>query len=115
MLKADHVQVQHGAQFWRDLYIGTSVIDKDPWIHEIRLPLGFARSKGRNQAAWRDQAYPRTRQPDAFAIPEAEETTREIRIVEDGIEPASCPIARIVVSRRPEHRGAEADPVAIPR
>ena len=103
------------AQLGSDLEIRADVGKKNPRIHEIGLALFFAGAQRRNQAARRSEQNARAKQANSFAIPKAEEPSREIGEIDNGIEPARAPVAGIAVTRRVKGRNAITHPVLVVR
>src|SRR5439155_21235466 len=101
------------AQLGSDLEIRADVGKKNPRIHEISLAFFFACAQRRNQAARRSEQNARAKQANSFAIPKAEQPSRKIGKIDNGIEPARAPVARIAVTGRIKNGNAVAHPVLV--
>ena len=113
--EAQVVHVNKPAHFRRDIEIRTDVREKNTGIHEIGLAFIFARTQIWKKAVARIQRDARARQPNALAIPQAEDSAREFREIIDGIKSARVAARRI---RRPgsiKERTLQPEPVAIHR
>src|SRR5207253_2310294 len=86
-----------------------------PGVDEARLALELARAQVGEQAPRRLQEDPGLGERDGRAAPEAERTTREVDPVLDAVEAARPLVEGVVVSRGPEGRGLQAEPVAVDR
>ncbi len=109
------VDVYKPAQFRRDIEIRTDVREKNTWIHKIGLAFVFARTQVGQKTVARIERDARSCQPNAFAIPQAEDSAREFWEIIDGIKSARVTTRRI---RRPgsvKERTLQPEPVAIHR
>src|SRR5437764_5038115 len=86
-VKKQVVYVDNCLDALRQLDVDARVVNVDPWIDEIRLPLNLAAAQTRQQTVWLDQAHAGLGQTDPVAHPKRKLTAGKIRIVEDRIEP----------------------------
>ena len=113
--ETDHIEIHEASQLRRQINVRSRVVQKQPGIHEAALALYLARPQTRQQAIRAHQRHSAARQPDSFAVPQAEDAAGEIRMVEDRVEPARGAIARILIARSIEEREPVADPIFIER
>src|ERR1044072_8652995 len=114
-MKAQGVDVNHSLHSLRQFNIHSRVVNKDPRIHKIRLPLNLTAPQTRQQAIRLDQPDARLRQANSVSYPERKLPAHKIRSVEDRIEAGGASVNRIAVTLRPEERAFEAKVVAVDR
>ena len=85
-MKPQIVDIENCLDPLRHFNIKTGVVNKDPWIHKIRLPLNLATSQTRQQAIRLDQADASLRQSNSVAYPKRKLPANKIRIVKDRVE-----------------------------
>src|SRR5271170_2491663 len=86
--EAQVIHVHKPPQFGRYVKIRANVREKNPGIHKIGLAFVFVRTQVRNQAVARIESYTRTSQPNALAVPQAENSAGEFGEIVNGIEAA---------------------------
>src|SRR5262249_3236816 len=113
IVKPQDVGVADQAQLGRHIRIDAEVEQEKTRVDEIALPLELAGPQVGNQAFPVDQVY--AEQPDCLPLPITKFATGEIRVIQNGIEATGVAIARIFVTRGPEHGCSETEPVAVVR
>ena len=114
-MEAQIVPVEDQLDTLGKVNVNAGVIDQDAGINEVRLPLNLAAAQRRQERVRLHQADGCAGERDADAIPERELAADEIRIIEDGVEPGSALVGRILVALREEERCTVAQEVAIHR
>src|SRR6185503_12549751 len=112
-MKPKIVDIDHCLRALRDFNIESCVVNKNPRIHKISLPLDLAASQTRQQTVRLDQPHARLRQANPIANPECKLPTNKIRIVEDRIEARRMLVCWIRITLRPEERAPEPEIITV--
>ena len=114
-MKMRVVHVEDASQLRRHLRFGAQIVNENAGVDEIGLPLEFAASQIGQQAAGRCQQHSGVGQRNTLAVPKAKRSAREFLMVLDRVESSGGAVKRLLVTRRPEKRTLETQPIAIER
>src|SRR5215213_11552703 len=109
------VEVDYSLHTLRDFNVNSRVVNKNPGVHKIRLPLNLTASQTRQQAIRLDQPHACLRQPNSISNPKRELSANKVRIVEDSIEARGTFVSWITIALRPKERTLETKIVPIDR
>src|SRR4051812_36021458 len=113
VMEAHPVRVGDGAPLRCQLSIRTRVQQQDSRIHKVRLTLRLVRTQAGQKTILTYELHAGPGEPNAFAVPQAEDPPSKVWLIDDRIKTAASAVARIAITRREETGDAKPHPVFI--